>query len=71
MYFDIRDIADLYKVTTSADTIEVGANLTFTDLQELFAKYKVKQGLGYLEDFSSHIDLIGHTAMRNVRIMLV
>lgn len=67
LYVDITSVEELLTNTLSNDKIELGANMSLTEVMELFYTCGTqKQAFSYLTKMADHIDLIATVPVRNV-----
>ncbi|XP_073981573.1 uncharacterized protein isoform X2 [Rhodnius prolixus] len=68
VYIDIRDVYELRTNSVYNDHVELGGNMTLSEVIELFLKISSENPLmfGYLEVLADHIDLVAHISVRNI-----
>lgn len=68
VYIDIAEVGELRGYSIYPDHIDLGANITLTEMIALFEKVSHDNPLmfGYTKNLASHIDLVANVPVRNV-----
>ncbi|KAK9496480.1 hypothetical protein O3M35_013242 [Rhynocoris fuscipes] len=65
---DIKDVTELRAFNIYGEHIDLGANMTLTEVYELFMKISKENPLmfGYTQILADHIDMVAHPSVRNI-----
>lgn len=67
-FIDINAIGELKKHEITNDTLQLGANLSLTEVMDIFIEASKKPGFEYCQQLWEHFDLIANVPVRNVSI---
>jgi xanthine dehydrogenase/oxidase len=68
IFIDIKNVPELYMVYESSDKLILGANLSLSQLIDIFTNMSTKAGFEYLSVLARHIGVVANVAVRNIGI---